>query len=293
MTWGRHRMGDSGSDLPPATAISDGCCIRLMKSQPGVAGRCDSRTGPGRAAACTAVCLNGEKQNSEPGGGAVRVLAVLHHPTSMPACTMGLGASHPPVGSQCWNTGRQQSLIPPCTPALLGCPHSPHPISTPVEDMHSTTAALREHPQQPPVSCSHFSQPLCGMWGSSGTPGPAIASGCAPPPLQGLLQPEGCSGIPHTADIHTSWGRERQDAAHAETPHPLHGIPAASIRASASPSSALQNHPKSTAVLLQPIGTKLCPTQQHIPKWDDGMGFGGGDTRRPGGSCQCSHALPA
>lgn len=88
---------------------------------------------------------------------------MLHHPTSMPACTVGLGASHPPVGSQCWNTGKQQSLIPPCTPALLGCLHSPHPISAPVEDMHSTTAALREHPQQPPVSCSHFSQPLC-LW---------------------------------------------------------------------------------------------------------------------------------
>lgn len=224
------------------------------------------------------------------------MLAVLHHPTSMPACTVGLGASHPPVGSQCWNTGKQQSLIPPCTPALLGCLHSPHPISAPVEDMHSTTAALREHPQQPPVSRSHFSQPLClwdvgQQWDTRTSHRVRLCSttSAGTPATRGMQWDPSHSRYPHLVGPRKAGRSPCRDP----TSPTLHGIPAASSRVSASPSSALQNHPKSTAVLLQPIGTKLCPTQQHVPKWDDRMGFGGGDTRRPGGSCQCSHVLPA
>lgn len=86
---------------------------------------------------------------------------------------------------------QQSPNRPHAAPRCWAAPTAPHPIFAPVEDAHSTAAALGEHPQQSPKARPHFPHPLChGMWDSSGTPGPATGSGCAPPPVQGLQQPE-------------------------------------------------------------------------------------------------------
>lgn len=269
------------------------------------------------------------------------------HPTCVPTC--GTGSPAASYGF----AGTEQSLKPPRSPHTAGLPPQP-PSHLRADGRHAqhccrtTGNTCSNPPLHAPISPSPSAG---GMRGSGGTPGPAIGTGCAPPPLRGSLQAEDAS---HSRHPHLAGpGRLGCSPCRDPTSPTLDGTPQHRSERAHLPAAPSKTTLKSTAGLPQPMEAKLCPTPTppppHLPAaahspaghngtWHSGaarvppparglsssvsthtallcqlspqhcstaggtapipnrtMGWDGGgvDTRRPGGSCQCSHALPA
>lgn len=181
------------------------------------------------------------------------------HPTCVPTC--GTGSPAASYGF----AGTEQSLKPPRSPHTAGLPPQP-PSHLRADGRHAqhccrtTGNTCSNPPLHAPISPSPSAG---GMRGSGGTPGPAIGTGCAPPPLRGSLQAEDAS---HSRHPHLAGpGRLRCSPCRDPTSPTLDGTPQHRSERAHLPAAPSKTTLKSTAGLPQPMEAKLCPTPTPPP----------------------------